>query len=98
MKITKIGADVITVDESNYENFCSDKIHIIKLDFKYPTKEKVFEIFKNYKKTNRFIIHNNIRFYNYTLRDISKKYYIMNVTGDPMITFFKRNNKVVLNI
>ena len=97
MKLTRIGSDVITVDESNYKDWCPDKIHIIKLKFESPTKEKIFEVFKNYKKTVRFIIDDNIRFYNYLLKDLNKKYYIMNVQGHSIVTFFKRNNKVVLN-
>jgi hypothetical protein len=56
----------------------------------------VFEVLKNYRKTNRFIVFDNIRFYNYTLKNISKKYYIEN-DEDSIISFFKRNNKVVLN-
>ncbi len=96
MKLTEVGKDVITVDESNYKDWSNHKIHIIKLKFNDPTKEKVFEVLKNYRKTNRFIVFDNIRFYNYTLKNISKKYYIEN-DEDSIISFFKRNNKVVLN-
>jgi len=62
MKLTQIGTDIITVDESNYKEWCSKKIHIIKLAFKDPTKDKIYKVFDNYNKTNRFIIDDNVRF------------------------------------
>jgi hypothetical protein len=40
MKITKIGTDVITVDEFTIKN-TDEKIHVIKMMFEEPTKEKV---------------------------------------------------------
>lgn len=97
MKLTEIGKDIITVDEENNTEWCNDKIHIIKLKFNNPTNNKVHQTLENYKKTNRFIIDDNVRFYNYLLKDINKKYYIMNVEGNSIVSFFKRNNKVVLN-
>ena len=66
--------------------------------FKTPTKDKIYTIFDNYKKTNRFIIDDNVRFYNHILKYVNKKYYVSNVAGDKIVTFFKKNNKVVLNM
>ena len=43
------------------------------------------------------IIENNIKTYNYILRGTSKKYYIENSVGSKIITFFKKNNKVLVN-
>jgi hypothetical protein len=98
MKLTETGRDIISVDETNYQNFTSNKIHIIKLDFLNPNYQKLQDVFKNYKKTNRFIIDDNIRTYNSLLKNVSKKYYVMNTPKAPLISFFKKNNKVVLNI
>jgi len=73
------------------------RIHLIKLDFKEPTLEKVEFVLNTFKSTNRFVIDNNIRFYNDILRNTNKKYYISNTEADKIITFFKRNNKVILD-
>jgi hypothetical protein len=98
MKLTEIGKDIISVDEKNYCEYTSNKIHIIKLDFHEPNYMKLQSVFKNYKKTNRFIIEDNIRTYNSLLKNVSKKYYVMNTLKNSLISFFKRNNKVVLNV
>jgi len=55
-------------------------------------------VFENYHKTNRFIIESDVRFYNYILKHVSKKYYVSNVKGKQILSFFKRNNKVILNM
>jgi hypothetical protein len=47
--------------------------------------------------TNRYIISDNIKFYNDILK-ARKKYYVENMIGDNLISFFKKNNKVLLNI
>ena len=98
MKLTRVGTDIITVDESNYKEWCNKKIHIIKLAFQDPTKDKIYKVFDNYKLTNRFIIDDKIRFYNYILKYVNKKYYVSNTKNDKIVTFFKKNNKVVLNM
>jgi hypothetical protein len=101
MFFTNYGYDYIEVDEENFKSFedrSDDKIHIIKLDFKFPTIEKLNYIIKKFEKTNRFVIERDIKFYNDYFKKINKKYYIMNRRGDKLISFFKRNNKVLLNI
>lgn len=100
MKITKMGIDYVRITESNMaDEFITSipKIHIIKLDFKEPTEDKVEYVLKTFRSTNRFVIDNNIRFYNYILKNTNKKYYISNTKDDRLISFFKRNNKVLLD-
>ncbi len=100
MRVTKIGTDYICINELSMadKNLISiPRIHIIKLDFDDPTDEKVEYVLKTFGLTNRFVIDNNIRFYNNILRKTNKKYYVANTEDDRLITFFKRNNKVLLD-
>ena len=101
MHITRIGSDYITIDEDNINDkklLEIPRVHIIKLFFIDPTKEKILKTLKNFPRTNRFVIEDNIRTYNYVLRNSSKKYYVENTKGDGLITFFRRNNKVLINV
>lgn len=100
MKITKIGIDYIRIDEDNItdDNLLNIKrIHLIKLDFFNPNEDKIYKVLELYPKTKRFVIQNNIRMYNSILRTTKKKYYCENSKGDKLITFFRKNNKVLLN-
>ena len=100
MKITKMGTDFVRINELTMaDEYITSipRIHIIKLDFKEPTTEKVEFVLRTFSSTNRFVIDNNIRFYNGILRQTNKKYYIANTEEDRLITFFKRNNKVLLD-
>ena len=100
MKITKVGSDFITISETNIADQSLleiPRIHLIKLAFKTPSFEKVDYVLKTFRSTNRFVIDNNIKFYNDILRNTNKKYYISNTEEDKLITFFKRNNKVLLD-
>lgn len=97
MKLTEIGKDVITINEENVDQKTREKIHLIHLDFMYPNILKMNKIFNNFQKTNRFIVSGNIKIYNKILKSTTKKYYVMNNTYDNIISFFKRNNKVILN-
>ena len=101
MKLTKIGTDYIVIDENNlYDKqlIGLPRVHIIKLNFNDPTEEKVKKVISLYPKTNRFVVCDNIRIYNNILRVTSKKYYIENIPNRVgLITFFRRNNKVLLN-
>lgn len=100
MKITKMGSDYVCISENNMadEKLLSiPRIHIIKLDFKEPTIDKVEYVLKTYRYTNRFAIDKNIKFYNDILRNTNKKYYVINTSNDMLITFFKRNNKILLD-
>ncbi len=100
MKITKMGSDYICISELNIADeslLKIPRIHLIKLDFKEPTHEKVEYVLKTFNSTNRFVIDGNVKFYNDILRNTNKKYYIANTENDKIITFFKRNNKVLLD-
>lgn len=100
MKITKMGSDYVCINELNMSDIELQnipRIHLIKLAFKNPTLEKVEFVMKTFKSTNRFVIEDNIKFYNDILRSTNKKYYISNTENDKLITFFKRNNKVLLD-
>lgn len=96
-----MGRDYITIDECNMADPSLQKIprvHLIGLNFKIPTIEKVEYVFKTFPTTNRFVIQDNIRFYNDLLKKTNKKYYVMNEDGDGIFSFFKKNNKVILNV
>lgn len=100
MKITKMGSDFVRINEANIADpklLSIPRIHIIKLDFKEPTMDKVEYVLKTYNSVNRFVIDRHIKFYNDILRGTNKKYYVSNVEDDQLITFFKRNNKVLLD-
>jgi len=101
MRITKIRTDYIRVDEENYNSniFQSiQRVHLIKLDFAMPTYDLVKQVLKLFPKTNRFVIEDNIREYNSILRKTEKKYYVMNKKQSNIISFFRKNNKILLNI
>jgi hypothetical protein len=102
MKITKLGSDLITIDDSSIEQNegCNQKIHLIRLMFSYPDLDKMNWVISTYSKTKRFVIdQENIKFYNYFFKRTNVKYYVINTmkyyTG--IVSFFKRNNKVLLN-
>lgn len=100
MKITILGKDLINIREgikiSNYDY--NEKVHLIKLSYENPTIEKMDNIMNTFPKTNRFIIDDNIRFYNYYFKNRYKKYYVSNKNGTQLISFFKKNNKVLLDV
>ncbi len=100
MKLTQIGSDYIGISESNlYDQNLMDipRVHLIKLGFFDPTESKVKQVLRNFPKTNRFVIEDNIRIYNFILRGTSKKYYVSNTEGSNVISFFRKNNKVLVN-
>ena len=100
MKITEIGNGIISVDENNIDdkNLTSiPRVHIIKLNFFTPTYDKVEKVLRLYPKTNRYVIDNNIKFYNHILKNTNKKYYIEFNGKMSLISFFRKNNKVLLN-
>ncbi len=101
MKLTQIGTDYIVVNEKNLKDeklISIPRVHLIEMAFEDPTKEKVDAVFTLYPKTNRFIISDNIRFYNGILKNTSKKYYVKNIQGIGLISFFRKNNKVLLDV
>lgn len=98
MKMSIYEKDWLIIDESNITSSVEDqKIHLIKLDFEFPTREKIDEVIDRFPSTNRYIISDNIRFYNNELKS-RKKYYVENLPCVGLISFFKKNNKVMLNI
>jgi len=100
MKMTKMGSDYVRMNESNIADaklLSIPRIHIIKLDFKEPTYDKLQYVLTTYKSVNRFVIDDNIRFYNDVFKKTNKKYYVSNTEKDSLISFFKRNNKVLLD-
>lgn len=100
MKLTQIGSDYIKINEDNMydEKLLSiPRVHLIKLDFFNPNEEKIRKVIRNFPKTNRYVIEDNIRIYNFILRGTSKKYYVSNSDGADVISFFRKNNKVLVN-
>lgn len=101
MKITKIGSDYVTVNEENMKDeelINIPRIHLIKFDFDSPTKEKVEGVITLFSKTNRFVVSRHIRLYNSILKNTTKKFYVENRPGQSLISFFRKNNKVLLNV
>lgn len=100
MKLTSIGTDFVTINEQNFDTLsknANEKIHLIKLEFDEPTKEKILSVVNTFTKTNRYVISNNIKTYNDTLKTTGKKYYIENSIGANLISYLRKNNKILLN-
>ena len=99
MLITKPGYDIITVTENDYNNIVSkEKVHLVRIDYDNPTDEKIDWVLNSYKLTNRFVIKDNIRFYNDYFKKNNKKYYVENGYNAGIFSFFKKNNKILLNV
>jgi len=99
MRLTKLGTDYICVSEDNVTEFISlPRVHLIKMKFFNPTVEKINKVLDAYPKTRRFVIEDNIRVYNQVLKRTNKKFYVENTKGTGFISFFRKNNKVLLNI
>jgi hypothetical protein len=104
MRLTIAGKDVIRIDESNLESYKkevrnnSKKFHVIKLDFEDPTADKIEDVVNSFVNTNRFVIANNIKFYNGELKNVGKKYYIQNSSGENFISFVRKNNKILVDL
>jgi hypothetical protein len=100
MKITKIGYDYITIDEAKIQDeelLNIPRVHLIKLDFQEPDATKIDAVMTLWNKTNRFVIEDNIKIYNSILKRTAKKYYVENKPGTGFISFFRKNNKILLN-
>ena len=101
--ITKPGRDIIVVNEKSItsgEEY-NYKVHLVRLSFDSPTDEKMEWVTETFPKTNRYVVDvKNIRYYNYYLKRTNLKYYIINTkdTWRGLVTFFKRNNKVLLDL
>ena len=98
MRITELGKDYVKIDEDLIDKFLNiERIHIIELLFFKPTERKIKRVLELYPKTNRYVISNEIRTYNYILKSTSKKYYVKNIQGSPLVTFIKKNNKILFD-
>lgn len=100
MIVTSVGSDYIELNESNlYDKELQEipRVHLIKLSFDDPTERKVKKVLELFPKTNRFVIENDIKIYNFILRGTSKKYYVSNVQNTDMVSFFRKNNKILVN-
>lgn len=100
MYVVKLGSDIIKIDETNLydtEMINIPRVHLIKMEFSEPDEKKVLSVISLYPKTNRFIVKDNIKIYNSILRKTSKKYYVENRKGIGLISFLRKNNKVLLN-
>lgn len=100
MRFTEIGSDLVIINEANLSNkLTDDKIHLIKFGFEHPTEEKIRKVLTTYPDTNRFVVGNHVKEYNFILRDLGKKYYIQNTLNRPgLVSFMRKNNKVLLSI
>ena len=98
------GKDVITISDHDFLDdtpHMRGKVHLIRLNFLHPDNNRMEWVINKFPQTNRYIVDaKNIKFYNYYLKRTSLKYYIINTntvfTG--LISFYKRNNKVLLDI
>jgi hypothetical protein len=100
VKITEIGKDFITVKEADLDQlpYFEHKVHLIRFKFESPTEEKILKVLNHFDNTNRFVVGDNVRLYNGVLKKTSKKYYIQNPVDTPgIISFFRKNNKVLLS-
>jgi len=103
VKFTNIGTDYISVNENDLKNneiLNQKKIHLIKLNLKSQTKESITAAVSLFPNTNRFVVPSNanIKIFNDAFKAIGKKFYIENEKGSKLISFFKKNNKVLLNV
>jgi len=100
---TKPGRDIIRITDTDYLNDninINHKIHIIRLDFGSPDDIKMEWVITKFNNTNRYVIDvSNLKYYNYFLKRTNLKYYIINtsVLWKGVISFYKRNNKVLLD-
>lgn len=103
MKFTRIGVDYVTITEEyirNLESPPTQKIHLIKIDIKSPDYKSMEAITMLYPETNRYVISSasNIRIYNEFFKKLQKKYYVENGSNSKLVSFLRKNNKILLNI
>ena len=97
MKITIPGKDYIIINNIDDLKVTNDKVHLIKFNFQIPDATMIDRVLLAYPKTNRFIISNYIKIYNDILKFTGKKFYVENSVGVDLISFFRKNNKILLN-
>jgi hypothetical protein len=102
-KVAVPGKDVLVVDDNNYHSMLNydKRFHILKINFSNDIVERTKNIV-HILNVNRFIIDNireDVKLYNSIFRNmIGKKYYVKNQElGGNLISFFRKNNKVVFS-
>jgi len=102
IKITKPGEDILVISDQDFNKRIQleQKVHLIRLRFDTPTLEKMDWVINTFYKTHRFVIDSeHIRFYNSYFKRTNKKYYVINDSyTEGLVSFFKKNNKVLLDI
>lgn len=98
MKLTIPGKDYIQIDDESCYTESKEKIHLIKLLFITPTEEKILSTIRKNPETKRYVVEDNIRLYNSIFKHQNKKYYVENRENTGLISFFKKNNKNLLNL
>lgn len=85
-------------DLKNIEKYLSlEKRHLIHLDFE-PDEIKTDLVFSIFPDTKRFIVSDYIKDFNYIFKKKrDKKYYVENRSCKDIISFFRKNNKILLN-
>lgn len=113
MILTVMGRDLVEINDENINSDeintlykTGEKVHIIKLNFKAP-ESYANEILDKFPKTKRFIIEDknkDVSFWNSFFKEYEnatgdwKKFYVENISGQDFIKFFKRHNKIFLNL
>jgi hypothetical protein len=101
MKLTIQGTHYITVTEESLVNSIpTQKIHLIKIALKSPEPKAIEAILQLFPNTNRYVVSSsaNIRLYNEVFKTSAKKYYVENDTNIRLVSFLRKNNKILLNI
>lgn len=100
VKWTIPGRDLIEINEETFGNIKpKQRIHLIKLNLSNPTESKIIKVIKEFPDTKRYIVSDNVKFYNDVFKKYKKKYYIENTPKHEgkLISFFRKNNKVLVN-
>lgn len=97
MKLTIPGRDYVVFNETSGGGNGS-KIHLIKLLFSVPDEYKVMRVLEENPNTKRYVIEDNVKFYNSVFKYQNKKYYVENRPNTGLVSFFKKNNKNLLNV
>jgi len=103
MKFTLSGRDVISLTDETLKDCkipSDQKIHLIKIDITSPSPKAIEAITMMFPNTNRYIIsaNSNIKVFNDTFKRLTKKYYVENETNSRLVSFLRKNNKVLLNV
>jgi len=104
--LIELNDDNINSEKINTLHETGEKIHIIKLNFKSP-ENCAYEALDKFPKTKRFIIedrNHNVSYWNNFFKEYEnqtglwKKFYVENIPEQDFVQFFKRHNKIFLNL